>query len=188
MLAELGYRFAIERPEIDETPWPDEAAAPYVERLALAKAEAVARAVDTGSGPTRHGYVILAADTVVTLDGVLLGKPEDDADAARMLARLAGRRHEVLTSIAVLAPGTGLRAAHVECTGVTIGGLDDQAIGWYVASGEPHDKAGAYAIQGLGAVFVERIDGNYSNVVGLPLPATCRLLARAGIPLPASRD
>lgn len=189
MLDELGYRFAVERPELDETPRPGETAAPYVERLARSKAEVVAQQVrqrhDLAS-PAELSWVVLAADTVVALEGLLLGKPTDDDDAARMLGMLSGRDHEVLTAIAVLAPDTAHCQSHVEHTSVTFGPLDADTIRWYVASGEPRDKAGAYAIQGLGAVFVERIAGNHSNVVGLPLPATCRLLAKAGIPLPAS--
>ncbi len=186
MLEELGYRFVIVRPDVDETPAPGEAAAPYVERLARAKAEAVAaRAQPTASvSAPEPPRVVLAADTVVALDGALLGKPTDDDDASRMLEMLSGREHDVLTAIAVLAPGEPCRT-HVERTRVTFESLDADTIRWYVASGEPRDKAGAYAIQGLGAVFVDRIDGNYSNVVGLPLPATRRLLAGAGIGLEA---
>ena len=126
---------------------------------------------------------MLAADTIVVLDGELLGQPRDEAEARRMLSSLSGRLHHVLTGVAI-SLGRALRVAAVETTAVTFAELSADEVAWYAASGEPLDKAGAYAVQGLGAVFVERIEGNYSNVVGLPLPLTCRLLRRVGFPLP----
>ncbi len=170
LLARLGYHFTVRPADIDESPLPGERPAAYVGRLAQTKAAAAARS----------GEVVLAADTVVALGDTLLGKPADDQDAKRMLRSLADREHEVLTGIAVLATGTE-PALHVEHTRVRMGPLSASDIAWYVATGEPSDKAGAYAIQGLGALFVASIDGNYSNVVGLPVPATARLLHAVGI-------
>ena len=172
-LEQLGATFTIRPAQIDETPRADEAPAAYVRRLARAKARASGQA-DT---------LVLAADTVVACDGALLGKPSDDAEAAQMLRRLAARTHEVLTAIAVFDVARNELQDHVERTRVRFGPLSDRDIAWYVATGEPHDKAGAYGIQGRGALFIEAIEGNYSNVVGLPLPATRRLLAAAGLEL-----
>jgi septum formation protein len=118
--------------------------------------------------------IVLGADTVVVLDGDTLGKPVDDGDAARMLRRLSGRTHEVLTGVALCIAGRCLSA--VERTAVEFAPLTDADIAWYVASGEPRDKAGAYAIQGRASRFVVRIDGSYSNVVGLPVATVHRLL------------
>jgi len=173
LLASIGYRFAVEPPAVDEAVHSGEDPAAYVTRLAALKARHVAR----------PGVVVLAADTVVACGAMLLGKPRDDGEAARMLRQLSGCVHEVLTGVAVSTPSLQTRT-HVERTRVAIAELDAATIRWYVDSGEPRDKAGAYAIQGLGAIFVERIEGNYANVVGLPLPAACRLLAAAGIALP----
>jgi len=130
---------------------------------------------------------VLAADTVVVVDGELLGKPRDPADAGRMLRRIAGREHTVLSGVALLesdgARSPARTAARVEASRVTMAPLEDGDIAWYVATGEPLDKAGSYAVQGLGALFVESIAGNYTNVVGLPLPATCRLFRELGYDL-----
>ncbi|MEL7058945.1 MAG: Maf family protein [Acidobacteriota bacterium] len=172
LLEGLGYEPTIRPADIDETPRQGEAAEAYALRLAVEKAHAVDVAADE---------VVLAADTVVALGEDLLGKPADVDDAARMLRRLSGASHRVVTGVAVRLPAIDLEAADVEVTGVEIAPLDARTIAWYVASGEPLDKAGAYAIQGLGALFVRRIDGNYSNVVGLPLPLTAELLTRAGL-------
>ncbi len=121
---------------------------------------------------------ILAADTVVVLDGTILGKPQDAADAARMLAALSGREHHVLTGVTLRRGDTVL--SEYEETAVFFRPLTEEDIAWYVASGEPLDKAGAYGIQGLGARFVSRIEGDYSNVVGLPLCHLMQMLARLG--------
>ncbi len=172
ILENLGVEFAVRSVDIDESPLAGEAAEPYVLRLARAKARAAA---------SRGGEIVLAADTIVVLDGALLGKPRDPADAWRMLGSLSGREHEVLTGVAVA--GQESVRAEIERTRVRFAELSAAEIEWYVASGEPLDKAGAYAVQGLGALFVERLDGNYSNVVGLPLPLTYRLLAEAGFNL-----
>jgi septum formation protein len=173
----LGLVFEVRPPNIDETPRPDESPSTYVLRLAESKATAAA---ETGDG----NETVLAADTIVVLDGELLGQPRDEADARRMLTNLSGRQHHVLTGVALCHLGRSLRVAAVESTKVTFTQLSEREVAWYASSGEPMDKAGAYAVQGLGAVFVERLEGNYSNVVGLPLPLTCRLLRRVGYPLP----
>lgn len=125
--------------------------------------------------------VIIAADTVVCLDGELLGKPRDAKEAAGMLASLSGRRHEVLTGVAVLRQPDGFLCCHAEKTAVTMREISREEIAWYLASGEPYDKAGGYGIQGKAAVFVEKLEGCYFNVVGLPLMALCRLLAEVGV-------
>lgn len=185
MLGALGLDFEVRPAEIDETPRPGEAAEPYVARLAREKAATAAR----------PGELVLAADTVVVLDGELLGKPADPAEARAMLRRLAGRDHVVHTGVELLDTGAGdeggganpRRAAAIATTRVEIAPLDDAAIAWYVASGEPLDKAGAYGIQNLGALFVEAVDGNYTNVVGLPLPTVYRLFRELGIDLLAYR-
>lgn len=156
--------------DLDETPRPGEAPREYVRRLALEKAEAVAH----------PGELVLAADTTVVLDGEILGKPEDEPGARRMLARIAGREHEVLTGVALLDRAAGRRAETVVSSRVEMAEMSGELIAWYAATGEPLDKAGSYAVQGLGAVLVERICGNYTNVVGLPIPATVRLFAELG--------
>jgi septum formation protein len=166
LLAAAGVSFRVRSVEVDERPRESEAPADYVSRVALDKARGCA---------APSGAVVLAADTVVIVDGRILGKPADDADAARMLRLLSGRRHEVLTGVVVR---SGEREAMaVDSTGVSFAPLDEADIAWYVASGEPRDKAGAYAVQGLASRFVARIDGSYSNVVGLPVALACRMLA-----------
>lgn len=142
-------------------------------RLALVKAESVGRRVSGG--------LVLAADTVVAVEGKLLGKPRHRAEAAAMLRTLSGRWHEVLTGVALLEQPGGRKATHVERTLVHVRRLLPGEIDWYVDSGEPYDKAGGYGIQGRAAVFVDRIEGCYFNVVGLPLAALWQLLARFGI-------
>ena len=164
LLAQLGLTFDVVSPDVDETPHPAERPVALVRRLARAKAAAVA------------GAVVRAADTTVELDGEILGKPVDDADARRMLRRLSGRAHKVHTGVAVRA-GEGV-AAEVVTTIVTFVPLQPPVIDWYVGTGEPLDKAGSYAIQGHGGVFVEHVRGSVSNVVGLPLTTVARLLER----------
>jgi septum formation protein len=172
LLSALGLSFDVRPVDLDETPGPGEPAAHYVERLARAKAEAA----------VHRGELVLAADTAVLLTNELLVKPADELDAKRMLAQLAGEEHEVLTGIALAEDGRPTLGT-VERSLVEIAPLDRHEIDWYVATGEPLDKAGAYAIQGLGALFVERVSGNYTNVVGLPLPAVNRLLRQRGYDL-----
>ncbi len=175
LLRTLGVAFAVIDVEIDETPWPGEAPVAYVRRLARMKAEAGHAAAASRTAP------VLAADTTVVLDGAILGKPRDADDAQAMLQRLAGHRHEVLTGVALI-DRVGAIDDVVVTTRVVFRALDARAIDAYVASGEPADKAGAYGIQGLGGALVERLDGSYSNVVGLPLAETLTLLDAAGVP------
>ncbi len=181
MLRNLGLELIIRPVDIDESPLGDESPEPYVSRLAQAKARAATDSKREETSGDRE--IVLAADTIVALDGELLGKPRDAADARRMLELLSGRRHEVLTGVAVVSAAGDFHRAEVERTRVRFAELSAAEIEWYVASGEPLDKAGAYAVQGLGALFVTRLEGNYSNVVGLPLPLTYRLLGEAGFSL-----
>jgi septum formation protein len=172
LLTQIGVDYSVIAAEVDET-WPAaETPAAYVQRLAREKAVAGwQRATALGMEPRP----VLGADTTVALDGDVLGKPAD-LDAARaMLRRLSGRSHQVFTGVA-LSDGTATAVA-LSTTTVWFRTLDEADIDAYWATGEPRDKAGAYGIQGLGAVFVERIDGSYSGVVGLPLFETARLLA-----------
>ena len=168
LLAAAGIAVEVDPVEVDETPGEGEPPEAYVARVAESKAEAGAR-----KHPDR---VVLAADTTVTIDGELLGKPSDRLEAARMLRRLSGRTHDVLTAVVLV--GRGTHQAHLERTAVTMRALSEAEIAWYVDSGEPLDKAGAYAIQGLASRFITRIDGSYTNVVGLPVPAVVDLLRR----------
>ena len=144
-----------------------------VRRLARAKAAAIA-----GGRPAAW---VLAADTIVEVDGVMLGKPAGAEDAARMLGRLADREHRVATGFALLAPGGAEREVEVVVTRVRFRPLDTRAIRAYVDTGEPEGKAGGYAIQGKGAGLIDRIDGSFSNVIGLPLVEVSRALGRAGL-------
>jgi septum formation protein len=167
LLRAAGFSFDVISADVDESVRPDETAAAYVRRLAREKSEKVQPASDAD-------VVVIGADTTVVVDGEVLGKPADDADAAHMLRRLSGRTHEVLTGVSVR---RGARErGRVERTAVTFAALDEADIRWYVESGEGRDKAGAYAIQGLASRFVPRIDGSYSNVVGLPIACVFELL------------
>jgi septum formation protein len=176
LLGGLGLRFIIRAVDLDETPLPDEDPRDTVLRLARAKAAAQAH----------PGELVLAADTVVVIDGELLGKPTGPADARRMLGRIAGREHTVLTAVALEEPGRD-RAVDIATSRVRMAALSPEEIAWYVATGEPLDKAGSYAVQGIGALFVEEVYGNYTNVVGLPLPLTYRLFRELGYDLMAFR-
>ena len=167
LLNSAGFRFIVAPADVDETPRHGESAEAYTLRVAREKAAHIAR---TQAG----GGVILGADTEVVIGGEILGKPTDLEHARRMLRRLAGTEHEVLTAAVVL--GDERSAEAVARTRVWFTPMTDEEIDWYVASGEPMGKAGAYAIQGRGARFVERIDGSWSNVVGLPLATVHRLL------------
>lgn len=175
LLRTLGVAFRVLDVEVDETPRPGEPPADYVQRLACEKARAGRAAAGGGAAP------VLAADTTVVVDGAVLGKPADAADARRMLERLAGRAHEVFTGVA-LADARGDLRCIVARTRVRFRALSPREIAAYAASGEPLDKAGAYGIQGLGGALVAGIDGSYSNVVGLPLAETVALLDAAGVP------
>lgn len=146
--------------------------------VAAAQAKAAGAAVALPAGDPRR--LIVAADTVVLVDDVVLGKPTDQADAIQMLTLLAGRTHRVLTGVAVLDSTTGRSVSGVEDSKVTFTPMAKEWIEAYVATGEPMDKAGAYAVQGLGSIFIERVEGCYFNVVGLPLSLLARLLRQQG--------
>ncbi len=162
ILRDAGIHFTVLSSAVDETPFPGESPQDHVQRLATAKAELVAaRAV----GPA----IIIAADTVVTLDGRILGKPRSSDDARHMLEKLSGRTHSVITGVALIRLPDAERRTFVETTHVHFVPLSPEEITRYLATGEPHDKAGAYAIQGRAGRFIPRIDGCYFNVVGLPL-------------------
>jgi septum formation protein len=176
LLTQAGFTFSVQPAHIPEDPREGEDAIAYVVRLAREKAEAVFRET-VNSGPGE--LVVLGADTTVTLDGLILGKPEDAADAARMLRMLAGRTHLVITGVAVVTAKRTEVAAEV--TVVRFLSLSDAEIAEYIATGEPMDKAGAYAIQGRAAKWIPRIDGDYFNVVGLPLALVSTMLESAGL-------
>jgi len=166
LLAAAGISFEVLAADIDESVQPGEAAAAYVERLAIEKATAVLA--------LRPEATVLGADTTVVADGLILGKPADELEAAGMLRRLRGRMHDVYTGVALVS-AEGVRSA-VEHTRVWFAPMTDEDISWYVASGEPVDRAGAYAIQGLASRFIPRIEGSYTNVVGLPVALVSSIL------------
>jgi len=170
ILRTVGWPFETLAVDIDEARAPGEGAVRYVERLAREKAEAV------GSHPP--GQLVLGADTVVLVDNEILGKPRDEEEARRMLRLLRGRWHEVLTGVALLnGENSGSVVAH-EVTQVRFAEMSDDEIDWYVATGEPMDKAGGYAIQGLGSRFIEGINGDYFNIVGLPVRLLYKLIQK----------
>ena len=167
LLRAAGIEFEVLPAHIDESAHKGETADAYVRRIADAKARAVAaRATDS---------IILAADTTVVVDDLMLAKPIDDDDAKRMLRMLSGRSHEVLTAVSVGRLG-GAVLTEIERTAVEFAAVTKFEIDWYVDTGEPRDKAGAYAIQGYASRFVTRIDGSYSNVVGLPIALVYEIL------------
>jgi len=184
LLRAAGYTFETLPVDLDESVKPGETPAAYVARLAREKSAAamqrfVARA-QSCSGPERaaaHDVVILGADTTVVVDGEILGKPADDADATAMLRKLSGRAHDVLTGISVRT--SAAEWGRVETTRVYMTELSAEDIAWYVGSGEGRDKAGSYAVQGLASRFIRRIDGSYANVVGLPVAAVAAVLREA---------
>ena len=172
MLERLGLDATVRPAEVDESPLAGEEPEAYVRRLASAKARA--RAVP--------GTVTIGADTTVVLDGQIVGKPGDRAEARAMLGALSGRCHEVLTAVAVIADGTR-EAAGVERSTVALAPVDEARVGWYTSLEEPYDKAGGYALQGAGSLFADRVEGSISNVIGLPLPLLDRLFSQLGIDL-----
>ena len=174
LLRAAGYAFEIVAPEVDESIRAGEAAAAYVRRLAAEKSAAALEVVARGFQP-QHQATIIGADTVVVVDGAILGKPCDDGEAAAMLRRLSGRPHVVMTGVSLRQGPHEL--GRVVTTDVYVRDLSDDDLAWYVASGEGRDKAGAYAIQGLASRFIPRIAGSYSNVVGLPVACVVELLA-----------
>jgi len=178
LLTQAGYAFEVQPAHVNEDLRPDEDAIAYVVRLAREKALCVYTEISSKSSAPPQ-VVVLGADTTVTLDGHILAKPEDAADAARMLRMLSGRTHRVITGVAI-ATAKGAEVA-AEVTGVQFRTLSDEEIAAYVASGEPMDKAGAYGIQGLAAKWIPRVEGCYFNVVGLPLALVATMLEPAGI-------
>ena len=166
LLRAAGIAFTVRPADVDESVHVDESPESYVIRVAEAKARTVQALFPDA--------VVLAADTTVVVDHHILGKPADADEASRMLRLLSGRAHEVITGVTVLGPGTV--ESRVDSTTVEFAVMTDDEIGWYVASGEPMDKAGAYAIQGLASRFVTRIVGSYSNVVGLPIALVYAML------------
>jgi septum formation protein len=173
ILRDAGLSFVVLSSAVDETPYPNESPNDLVERLALAKAELVAaRAI----GPA----IIIGADTVISLDGHILGKPRSTDDARRMLEKLSGRTHSVVTGIALIRIPDAERRTFVESTLVHFAALSGEEILRYLATGEPHDKAGAYAIQGHAGRFIPRVEGCYFNIVGLPLSHLYHALIELG--------
>jgi septum formation protein len=170
LLTQIGMEFEVLPAHIDETRREGEEPAAYVRRLALEKAEAI-HAIHSEA-------FVLGADTTVEIDGLALEKPTGRPDAEHMLRVLSGRTHHVHTAVAVLSPQGG--RTHLETTAVTFGAISDTELQHYLDSGEPYDKAGAYGIQGYAARWIPRIDGDYFNVMGLPLAATVRLLRELG--------
>ncbi len=189
LLRSAGFTFETLAVDADERPRPSEAPAAYVRRLASEKS---ARAVDIlsrlsaaatsstvnhdarGTDVTEDDIVVLGADTAVIVEGVILGKPGDDEDASAMLRRLSGRKHQVLTGVSLRT--VARESGCVEATSVWFVPLSPEAIAWYLSTGEGRDKAGGYAIQGLASRWIPRIEGSYTNVVGLPVAAVASLL------------
>jgi septum formation protein len=175
LLQTLGLTFSVITSDVDETTSPELTPAEVVEQLALRKARAVAEKISAG--------VVLGADTIVVLDGQILGKPEDEADAFRMLSALQGREHTVYSGVALIDAASGRFEVAHNATQVRIRPMSEREIKAYIHTGEPMDKAGSYAIQGIGSIIVEGIAGDYFTVVGLPLNLTAKMLARFGLPL-----
>lgn len=169
LLQQIGLQFSVRPSDIDERLFDDEGPEDYVQRLAIEKA----KAQDT------QGQLVIAADTIVLIDQSILGKPADKVQGLEMLMRLSGRSHQVLTSVA-LAGSCGLITQTVVST-VRFKAFDQSFAERYWASGEPNDKAGSYGVQGLGAVFIEHLEGSYSNVMGLPLFETAQMLETMGV-------
>lgn len=171
LLNRAGWPHEVIVAGIDETVRPQEDPAAYVKRLARSKAEAVAERLEQGG-------LVLGADTTVVIDNQILGQPSDDADARRMLRLLNGKWHEVLTGVALVRVGGETRVDH-ETTRVRFAEMSESEIDWYVASGEPVGKAGAYGIQGKAALFIEEIEGDYFNIMGLPIRLVYKLAANS---------
>ncbi|MCC7416700.1 MAG: septum formation inhibitor Maf [Acidobacteria bacterium] len=173
LLGAAGYRFEVLAVEVDERARGGESAPAYVRRLAMEKSAAAHGRLGSDAAGLP---LILGADTAVVVDGGILGKPRDDAESAWMLRRLSGRPHEVLTGLSLRRGRTELGG--VITTVVHVARLSETDIGWYVATGEGRDKAGGYGIQGLASRFIPRIDGSYTNVVGLPIAEAAELIGR----------
>jgi septum formation protein len=173
ILRNAGIPFAVLSSAVDETPFPGESPQDHVQRLADAKAELVAaRAV----GPA----IVIAADTVVTLEGRIIGKPSSTDDARQVLERLSGRTHSVITGVTLIRLPDAERRNFVETTQVQFAAISSEEITRYLATEEPYDKAGSYAIQGRAGRYIPRIEGDYFNIVGLPLARVAQALADLG--------
>jgi septum formation protein len=194
LLRAAGFEFDVAVTDVDESIRAGESPQAYVRRLAADKSVAALTGCATGADDARQqtavaqafrpaDVIILGADTAVVVDGDILGKPRDDQDAAAMLRRLSGRRHEVMTGVSLRCGA--YEVGRVEVTSVEFARLADDDIEWYVKSGEGRDKAGAYAIQGLASRFIPRIEGSYSNVVGLPVACVAELLREISSTRPA---
>ena len=173
LLREAGIDVEIQPANVDEDVAPDEPPETYVRRVAEAKARAISERAP--------GRFVLAADTAVVVDGEILGKPSGPEDAARMLRMLSGRMHQVISGVCLFRDGVPAVETVVEVSMVEFAVLSPAEIDWYVASGESMDKAGGYGIQGLASRFVTRIEGSYSNVVGLPIAVVYRMCTEAGL-------
>jgi septum formation protein len=173
LLSQAGIPFTIHVSGCDETPIVGEGPKEMVERLALLKAAAVAE--------SHRNALVIGADTTVFIDDEILGKPESEADARRMLSRIAGRVHRVWGGIAVIHRASGIEVCTSHVTSVKMCPMTEETISWYVSTGEPMDKAGSYAIQGIGLQFVDSIEGSYSNVVGLDIAALRETLTKLGV-------
>ncbi len=175
LLRQIGVVFTSDPADVDECVLSDETPETYVVRVSLDKARVAAARAAEG--------IVVAADTIVVLDDMILGKPTDDRDAERMLSLLSGRMHRVITALAVLDAATGKSLTRIALTRVWFRNLTHEEIGSYVSTGEPLDKAGAYGIQEKGALLVDKIEGCYFNVVGLPLSLLGEMLGDFGINL-----
>jgi len=173
LLESIGLDFEVVVSDVDETYRNGETVAEHVVRLALEKAATV--------GSIHPDRWIIAADTIVYLDDQILGKPADSAEAVRMLSRIAGLEHIVYTGVALFHGESGFSDSRLCTTSVLMKPMSQEEVAWYVSTGEPLDKAGSYAIQGVGAMFVDSINGNYTNVVGLPLPLLVDMMRDAEI-------
>jgi len=187
LLRRAGFTFDVVPAEVDERVRDGESPRDYVRRLAAEKSAAVLAAITSSvrlkpdaTSDASADLIVLGADTAVVVDGEVLGKPRDDREAAAMLRRLSGRRHDVMTGISLRS--TSAERGLVETTGVYMVDLRDEDIDWYVASGEGRDKAGGYGIQGLASRFIPRIDGSYTNVVGLPVANVALLMGELASP------
>jgi septum formation protein len=173
LLREAGVDADVQSADVNEDVEPGEVPEEYVRRVAEAKGRAISE-----RAPGRH---VLAADTAVVVEGVILGKPADADDASRMLRLLSGRAHVVISGVCLMKDGQRVVATEIAVTAVEFAELSPAEIAWYVASGESMDKAGGYGIQGLASRFVTRIAGSYSNVVGLPMAVVYRMCTKAGL-------
>jgi len=174
ILRNAGFTFEVQPAHVDETLLPGEPAEAYVRRVATAKAAAAAKSLEANASRA----VVIGADTVVVVDGRILGKPADAGHARRMLRLLSGRDHDVLTGLSFLTMPAGAETVHVESTRVSFLPLSDEDIEDYLLTGEPFDKAGAYGIQGIGGRFISCVEGCYFNVMGLPISRLWSVLTR----------